>query len=220
MPRSFTSRASRARVLAERHPEAGEALRFYAEIADFQQGIDPEAPLASLPGLRSLVASLGPDRLRTVARTIDEESCGRALEDTLSPASFFARVLIQAARERPRGRDPRGCPRCGHSPQAACLRPRGDGTELFLVCSLCFEEWASSRDRCSGCDGAVELHQAAELPRIRVRTCGSCRLYLHIVRTDVEPQAIPEVDEMAALALDVWARERGYRKIFPSLLGI
>jgi FdhE protein len=53
-----------------------------------------------------------------------------------------------------------------------------------------------------------------------VRTCESCRRYLHLVRLDVEPEAIPEVDEMAALSLDVWARERGYEKIFPNLVGI
>jgi formate dehydrogenase maturation protein FdhE len=43
---------------------------------------------------------------------------------------------------------------------------------------------------------------------------------VHVVRLDVEPEAIPEVDEMAALSLDVWAREQGYEKTFPNLLGI
>jgi formate dehydrogenase maturation protein FdhE len=36
----------------------------------------------------------------------------------------------------------------------------------------------------------------------------------------VEPEAIPEVDEIEALSLDVWAREKGYEKIFPNLVGI
>jgi FdhE protein len=66
----------------------------------------------------------------------------------------------------------------------------------------------------------VALHEASELPQLRVRTCESCRRYIHIVRLDVEPGAIPEVDEIAALSLDVWARERGYEKIFPNLVGI
>jgi FdhE protein len=223
MPRSFLSRAARARVLAERRPEAREALRFYAEIAAFQHEVDPGAPLASLSPLVALVFALGPDPLRAAAREIDEGSCRRALEDTTSPRSFFARVLFQAASEPPRGSDPRGCPRCGHPPQAGCLRPQGDGTAFSLVCSLCFHEWhewPASRDRCSGCGGDVWFHQASELPQLRVRTCESCRRYLHLVRLDVEPEAIPEVDEIEGLSLDVWARERGYEKIFPNLVGI
>jgi len=75
MLRSFLSRAARARVLAERRPEAREALRFYAEIAAFQHEVDPGAPLASLSPLVALVFALGPDPLRAAAREIDEERC-------------------------------------------------------------------------------------------------------------------------------------------------
>ncbi len=220
MSRSFLARASRAAVLAERRPEAGEALRFYAEIASFQHGVNPEAPLASLSMLVALVGARGPEPLRAAARGIDEEKCRSALEDLSSPRSFFARVLFQAAEELPPGGDPRGCPRCRHRPQAGALRPEGHGTSLFLVCSLCFHEWPASRDRCSVCGGEVQFHEAPELPEIRVRTCESCRLYLHLVRLDVAPEAIPEVDEIAALSLDVWARERGYEKIVPNFAGI
>jgi FdhE protein len=53
-----------------------------------------------------------------------------------------------------------------------------------------------------------------------VSVCEACRSYLHVVRVDRDPQAIPLVDEMAALALDVWARGEGYQKIFPNLAGI
>lgn len=218
MERTFLARSARARVLAERRDEAREALLFYAEIALFQESVDPEDPLAALPGLAALVSARGPDPLRALAREIDKESCARALEETTSSRSFFARVLFQAATDRPRGRG--GCPRCAHPPQAGCLRMQGDGTALSLVCSLCFHEWPGVRDRCSQCGGEVALHGAAELPQIRTRICERCRRYLHVVRLDVEPEAIPEVDEIAALALDVWARERGYEKIFPNLVGI
>ncbi len=218
MTRSFLSRASRARVLAPRHPEAREALLFYAEIAVFQNGIDPSAPLSSLSDLTTLVVARGPEPLRAAAAGIDRERCAAALEERASPESFFARVLFQAAEDPPRG--PRGCPRCSHAPQAGCLRARGDGTELSLVCSLCFHHWPATRDRCSECGGEVAFHEAPELPQIRMRTCESCRLYLHVVRIDVDPESIPEVDELAALSLDVWAKERGYEKIFPNLAGI
>jgi FdhE protein len=218
MERTFLARSARARVLAERREEAREALLFYAEIALFQNSVDPEEPLAALPGLAALVSARGPDPLRALAREIDKENCLAALEEPASPRGFFARVLFQAASDPPRGRG--GCPRCAHPPQAGCLRIQGDGTALFLVCSLCFHEWPAARDRCSECGGEVALHEAAELPQIRTRICERCRRYLHVVRLDVEPEAIPEVDEIAALALDVWARERGYEKIFPNLVGI
>lgn len=220
MPRSFLDRAARARILAERRPEARGALSFYAEIAAFQHELDPESPFASLPRLLDRVQARGPEPLRAAALEIDEERCRSALEDRASPRSFFARVLFQAASEPPPGPDRRGCPRCAHSPQAGCLRPRGDGTAFSLVCSLCFHEWPAARDRCSGCGGEVAFHETSDLPQIRVRTCESCRRYLHVVRLDVEPEAIPEVDEMSALSLDVWAREQGYEKTFPNLLGI
>src|SRR3990172_5264016 len=117
MLRSFLSRAARARVLAARRPEPPAAPPLSP----------PTAPPASLSPLMALVFALGPAPLRAAAREIDEERCRRALEDTASPRSFFARVLFQAASDPPRGRDPRGCPRCGHPPQAGCLRPPGDG---------------------------------------------------------------------------------------------
>lgn len=219
LPR-FLSRAARARALAERRPEAAEALRFYAEIAAFQHSVDPEAPLGSLPRLVSLVEESGPELLRAAAREIDLETCRRSLEDRTSPRSFFARVLLQVASQPPRGPHSSGCPRCAHLPQAGCLRPEGDGTALSLVCSLCFHEWPAFRERCSECGGNVAFHEAAEHSYTRMRVCEGCRRYLHVVRLDVEPEAIPDVDEMAALSLDVWARERGYEKIFPNLIGI
>jgi FdhE protein len=219
LPR-FLSRATRARALAERCPEAAEALRFYAEVAAFQNSVDPEAPLESLARLVTLVEAKGPGALRDAGQKLDLETCRLALEDASSPRSFFARVLFQVASQPPRGPHSAGCPRCAHLPQAGCLRPAGDGTALTLVCSLCFHEWPAFRERCSECGVAASFHETAEHPYIKMRVCESCRRYLHIVRLDVEPRAIPQVDEMAALSLDVWARERGFVKVFPNLAGI
>jgi FdhE protein len=216
----FLESAARARVLSERHAEAREALLFYSEVAAFQDQIDPAQPLASLPDLVVLTERSAPGPLRWAAREIDEESCPRFLEEASSPRSFFARVLYQAAREPPKGTDEKGCPRCAHPPQAGCLRQRGDGTALLLCCSLCFHEWPASRDRCSRCGGTLQFHESAALPQIRVSACESCRRYLHVIRIDRDPEAIPMVDEIASLALDVWARGEGYEKIFPNLVGI
>lgn len=58
------------------------------------------------------------------------------------------------------------------------------------------------------------------MPQIEVRACEDCRRYVNLVRLDVEPLAIPDVDEMAALALDVKARALGFEKLLPNLVGI
>jgi FdhE protein len=139
--------------------------------------------------------------------------------------AFFARVLLQASRIEgaPHGSG-RGCPRCGHPPQAGSLRPAGDGTALSLICSLCLGEWESSRDLCRSdtcADGeALVYYEAAEIPHIRLQACNRCRRYIHLVRLDVAPEAIADVDEIGALALDVWARENGYLKRCRNLLGM
>ena len=35
-----------------------------------------------------------------------------------------------------------------------------------------------------------------------------------------DPLAVPEVDELAGLPLDIWATEQGYHKLQPNLAGI
>jgi formate dehydrogenase maturation protein FdhE len=43
---------------------------------------------------------------------------------------------------------------------------------------------------------------------------------LQLVDLSRDPAAIPDVDELAGLPLDLWAQERGYRKIHPNLAGL
>ena len=44
------------------------------------------------------------------------------------------------------------------------------------------------------------------------------RHYIKSVDLTVDGLAVPEVDELAAIPLDLWATERGYAKITPNLL--
>jgi FdhE protein len=227
-------RASRARELARARPEAKEPLEFFAEVALFQAGISAGEPLASFRPLVDLVLARGPGTLATAARELDEESCRRDIESHRegtpfgSPSSFFARVLLQASLARRQGssarRDECRCSRCGHSPQVGCLNRQGDGTALTLVCSLCLDEWSFPRGRCCGCGaedaGALAFYETPGISHVRVQACDRCRRYLHLVRMDAEPNAVPEVEEISVLALDVWARGQGYQKLVPNLAGI
>ena len=59
----------------------------------------------------------------------------------------------------------------------------------------------------------------AVFPHIRIEACDSCRRYLLNVDLASDPRAVPLVDELAALPLDLYAREQGFSKITPNLMG-
>jgi FdhE protein len=240
-------RADRARTLGLRHPASREALAFYGEIALFQATIDPARPLASREALVALVTRAGPAVLRQAAEPLDETACREAmahylsLEDLGSPRSFFARVLLMpvfASKRETRGEIGQTfassrttddssawrCPHCKHPPQVGILRPEGHGTASSLLCSLCLAESPFPRGRCPSCGEADEqriaYYAAESLAHLQVQACEACRRYLHRVDLAKDPEAIPDVDEIVGLPLDVWANERGFRKVHPNLMGI
>jgi len=56
-------------------------------------------------------------------------------------------------------------------------------------------------------------------PHIRVEACATCERYLIDIDLGRDPLAVPEVDELAALPLDLYAAERGLSKITSNLMG-
>ena len=229
-------REARARSLAARYAATRQVLEFYAEIAAFQASVSIESPLDSRAELVDLVLRIAPDPLQAAARCFDEPASQLALaaywhgDDTESPSSFFARVLLgpAAAAGNVSGDDDSHptdrCPRCGQPPQVCCSRSSGDGTALSLTCSLCLAEWSLPRTRCAACgqndDSQLAWYGTDELPHLQVRACESCDRYLHVVNMVADPHAVADVDEIAALPLDLWASERGYRKLRPNLVGL
>jgi FdhE protein len=67
-------------------------------------------------------------------------------------------------------------------------------------------------------DIRMSEHQPV-FPHVRVDACDSCHRYLLSIDLAADPAAVPIVDELAALPLDLYARERGYSKIIPNLMG-
>ena len=213
-------------MLADRFPESAEALTFYEAVALFQKDATPGK-------LLDLVAARGPDLLRELARELDEDACRDAVDayqsgqDRSSPKSFFGRVLLQveaALATDARAESDGPCPHCGHAPQLGCLVSEGDGTAFTLSCSLCFGEWRYPRERCPSCretdDAKIVYYHAPELEHLEVRACDGCHVYLNVIRMAKAPDAVPDVDEIAALPLDVWAKKNGYRKLVRNLIGI
>jgi len=116
------------------------------------------------------------------------------------------------------------CPLCSAKPQVGVLRPEGYGAKRSLVCSLCSTEWEYLRILCPVCGedrfDQLSVFTATGFEHVRVETCESCRTYLKTVDLTKTGLAVPVVDELATIPLDLWAKEHGYVKLEPNLLGI
>lgn len=227
----FSKRAIRARLLAERYPASREILIFCAGLAEWQNQIaspDLHGLRRFFPSLLELVMRTAPGTLAETARSLGPSDFDRLISDywdspgNFSPLQFFARALLQPyAANLPAGLD---CPWCRQPPQAGCLFPQGDGLAFEIVCSLCLRRRVFPRTRCPGCNESSEANLSnfttPDFPHLRLQACDSCNGYLQVVDLSRDPAAIPEVDELAGLPLDLWARDRGYHKLQPNLAGI
>lgn len=219
--------AARARLLAERHPLSAEVLGLVAAAYDLIGEARPSFEEAQTLAVR-LHAALR-ERAPEPVREAVPDACGYFQSpDPYHPGSFFARLALEAwARHAPLQNPeaaPNECPRCGHAPQCGVLRASGNGNALFLSCSLCRCEWPFRRTTCPECGEAdpekVGFYSTEGRGWAQTQTCGSCRSYLHLLLPEMELGMVPELDELALLAVDVWAGERGYRKVWPNLAGL
>ena len=119
------------------------------------------------------------------------------------------------------------CPRCGGLPQLSYFAISGEALVTgprYLVCSRCATSWVFSRMTCAGCGEATGprlpiFQEQEQFPHVRVDGCKSCHRYLLTFDLRREPRAVPVVDELAALPLDLYAIDQGLLKITPNLLG-
>lgn len=196
----------------------------------------------ALPGVMEATVAAGTETLREAALLRFHEGDLEGIveawlegEDQSGTDTFLARAstspvleaLPDVAATLPGERDERHCPTCGGAPQLAFT---GDSTEALvtpqrkLVCSRCATEWAFARMTCAGCgeSSGAKLPILADvdvLPHLRLDACEICRRYLVTVDARKEPLAVPLVDELAALPLDLAAAELGYTKIARNLMG-
>jgi hypothetical protein len=156
-----------------------------------------------------------------------------ALED---PPAFAADPTLA-----PDGGD-RRCPRCGGAPQLSVRAAAEDALVSggrSLSCSRCWHTWPYSASTCPSCGETTgskrtmyaEHHvgpvmaaqpdagEAPVHPHIRIEACGSCERYLLDIDLGRDPAAVPEVDELAAVPLALYAVDQGLTKITPNLVG-
>ncbi len=207
-----------------------------------RERLDVDVALRPLSALLLLVERNGPSKLAEQARHIDgstkdwqrqsvESFLSQDSGDAEKPDAFFARVLLQPYAEhlavaeppQPAGSAGSVCPICKARPQAAVLRPEGDGGKRFLLCSLCLTEWEFRRILCPTCGEEnyqkLPRYSAEDIAAVRVEACDTCRFYLKSIDLTVDGHAVPLVDEVATVTLDLWAQEHGYKKAEPNLVG-
>ena len=145
--------------------------------------------------------------------------------------------------------DQRHCPFCGGPPQlsyfAVAAEDLASGGRR-LVCARCHAAWGYPRMTCASCGeesgprlpiyaevataagepggivrglGPARPASGAVFPHMRVEACDACGRYLLNIDLALEPRAVPLVDELSALPLDLYARDRGLTKITPNLMG-
>lgn len=153
-------------------------------------------------------------------------SCGGPRDALHCPAcggdpqlSYFA----QAAEDLAAGPRYLLCARCESSwgyPRMTCASCGEDSSGKLLVLS---EEGTSSGERGNvvrGLPGTPSTKAVASVfPHLRIDACESCRHYLLNIDLATDPHAVPVVDELAAVPLDLVARERGFTKIISNLMG-
>ena len=178
-----------------------------------------------------LGAVLGGNPVAAVAASLDCEAA--ALE--FFPRAFLQPIAEALAAGAPGGAGEEGspasgdaraaCPHCGAAPIAAVLRdlPEARGRRT-LLCSLCLTEWGFPRTRCPACGeerpDRRPHHVSESWPHVRVEECGSCRIYLKAIDLREAGLAVPVVDELASVELDLWAAGQGLSKLRTNLLGL
>ena len=184
---------------------------------------------------------LNGDAQPDVDRYLARASLGPVLE-ALGPA---AGAQCQGPRDGRHCPDCGGPPQLSYTTRAADDLATGPRR---LLCARCGAGWGFARATCPGCGedssanlsffsehgtasgergsvvrglpaGPDPVRDRAVFPHMRIEACDSCRRYLLGIDLGAEPAAVPLVDEMAAIPLDLFARERGYTKIITNLMG-
>ena len=146
-------------------------------------------------------------------------------------------------------RDALHCPECGGPPQLSYLGPAPEDLATGrrqLLCARCTGSWGFNRMRCAGCGDETSAHLPifsevgttsgergsvvrgltrpappadAMFPHARIEACETCHRYLLSFDLDIDRDSVPVVDEIGALPLDLFARDRGFTKITTNLMG-
>lgn len=200
--------------------------------------------LSHVSALLAVVKNAGSPTLKQTARELadlnreewlellyDAWDSGQPEQELLPEYAFFVHSLLQPQAEYVAQRTktstdatPPLCPFCNSKPQVGVLRPEGDGSKRSLICSLCSTEWNFRRVVCPSCGeqnkDLLPVYTASEFDYVRVEACDTCHTYLKCIDLSKNGNAVPVVDELASVSLNLWAQENKYSKLSPNLFGV
>ena len=191
----------------------------------------------------SRVAKFGTETIKDGAQaliSVDDErrqETLRAAVDAWRKADqrddFYARAFLepvvtsiaQSDSSQPTDWNENFCFACGGAPQLAVLRDLADAVgSRSLTCSMCATEWRFRRLTCPHCAeneaDKLPVHTAESIAHVRVDACTTCSRYIKTVDLRKDGTAVPLVDELAAVELDIWARAQGLTKLRPNVVGL
>jgi FdhE protein len=170
------------------------------------------------------------------------------VERYLARATLWAPLVAleddagEACADDPSPRGGRYCPRCGGLPQLSFRDDTADplvSGRRYLACARCGHTWSYSGSACPSCGDTsggrrtvysevrhgpfigrdADGEDEALFPHLRIDACTGCQRYLVDIDVGRDSEAVPEVDELAAVPLDMYATQHGVSKITPNLLG-
>ena len=105
------------------------------------------------------------------------------------------------------------CPVCGSLPYIAELREK-QGFR-YLHCNFCHTAYRFKRMACPYCavekSDSFEYFHTREIPGFRVDLCTSCNMYIKTMDfREMDKKALPPLDDLESLPLDIKAKEEGY----------
>jgi len=117
------------------------------------------------------------------------------------------------------------CPVCGFKPSVSYI---ADSQEVeggrFLRCVLCNTDWLYNRNRCVNCgnedDKEMDYYYQEENRAVQLQVCQKCGHYIKLIDMRLDGLAVPHVEDVATLILDLWAKERGFVKFESNIFGL
>ena len=194
-------------------------VKFLPELSKFVAGTNSQPRQAAL-------MQLGSDQERWTELLLEHWQKHGQLRSAAE--AFLAYSLIQPYAQHVTGRmnlneqsDLRECPACGNMPQLSVLREHSNGAKRSLICFLCGSEWEFRRVLCPNCGeqhkDKLPVYTTEELLQGRIEACDTCKGYIKCIDLTKDGHAVPMIDDLATLALDVWAQEQGYMRLHPNV---
>jgi formate dehydrogenase maturation protein FdhE len=200
---------------------------------------DVERLLEPVRGILRFASDSGPPPLATeaAARAAEASAVARARLCAYwdeQPVDYLSRAMLRPWGEvlcrlgvRPaRALVASRCAFCGGGPWVSSRRGEGNmqGAARYLHCALCGSVWQINRIVCAACGeqnpDRLPSFSTEDHPEARIEACETCHKYVKSIDLTTDARRMPEVDDVASVALDLWAHEKGFSRIEPGPAGL